>query len=198
MKKILIISMSLLLAVMVFSSSHAYAQYTWIDIHGSALFPTGSFDHKADDGFGGGIGIGTYVNPNVVLKATLSYHGFGVRTVLGEEIDGSYIPLEVGGNFYLGYPGFVRPYLTAHGGWFVAGGDFEDSAFGLGGGLGMEFSLGDPTTKLFIEPNYNIVFQDNEDEEYWGINVGISFSLSAPSFQDRSQPRSHDRTRPRR
>jgi hypothetical protein len=63
----------------------------------------------------------------------------------------------------------------------VASGDFDDSAFGMGAGLGLEFVLGSPGTSLFIEPNYNIIFQDEDDEEYFGIHLGLAFNLSPPS-----------------
>lgn len=189
MKKILTVVSCLLVAVMSLASSDAQAQYPWIGIHGSAVFPSGYFEDVADDGYGGGFGIGTYVNPNIVVKAMASYHGFGSKTILGREVDGAYIPLEVGANFYLGYPGMVRPYISAHGGWFVASGDFKDSEFGMGGGLGLEFALGDPGMSLFVEPNYNIIFRDIENDEYFGINIGLTFNLSPPSPIDRSQRR---------
>ncbi len=180
MKKSFIVPMIVLCAVVTLAASNVYAQYPWIGIHGSGVFPTGYLDDKADNGYGGGVGVGMFVNPNVLVKAMASYHGFGSRTVSGQEIDGAYIPLELGGNFYLGYPGGIRPYFTAHAGWFVASGDFEDSEFGMGGGLGLEIPIGDPTTRLFVEPIYNIIFQD-ENEEYWGINFGLSFTLAPPS-----------------
>jgi hypothetical protein len=190
MKKICLLASSLvILSALTLAASDASAQYPWIGIHGSAVFPSGYLKDIADNGYGGGFGIGAYVNPNVVVKAMASYHGFGEKTVWGEKIDGAYIPLEVGANFYLGVPGAIRPYLTTHAGWFVASGDFKDSEFGMGGGLGVEFQMGDPGTKLFVEPNYNIIFQDEDNEEYFGINVGLAFTLSPPSPIAKSQRR---------
>ena len=181
MKKILMYTSLFVAAITMAISSPAQAQYPWIGIHGSGVFPTSYLSDIAENGYGGGLGIGTFVNPNILVKGMVSYHGFGEKTVLGQEIDGAYVPLELGANFYFGFPGTVRPYITAHGGWFVASGDFRDSEFGMGGGLGMEFTLGDAATRFFVEPNYNIVFQDHENEEYWGINVGLSFNLLPPS-----------------
>ncbi len=181
MKKTLTVVTCMVVAVMILVVSNAQAQYPWIGIHGSMLFPSGYLEDVADDGYGGGLGIGAYVNPNIMVKAMASYHGFGSKTVLGKEVDGAYIPLEVGANFYLGFPGALRSYITAHGGWYVAGGDFRDSEFGMGGGLGLEFALGGPGTSLFVEPNYNIIFQDYDNEEYFGINFGLAFTLSPPS-----------------
>ena len=181
MKKTGIFAGVIVFSILIFAASNVSAQYPWIGIQGSAVFPSGYLKDIADNGYGGGFGIGAYVNPNVVVKAMASYHGFGSKTVLGQEVDGAYIPLEVGANFYLGFPSTVRPYITAHGGWFVASGDFKDSEFGMGGGLGLEFQVGDPNTRLFIEPNYNIIFQDDENEEYFGINFGLAFTLSPPS-----------------
>ena len=189
MKNTLAVASCVVAIVIILAASDAKAQYPWIGIHGSAVFPSGYLKDVADNGFGGGFGIGAYVSQNVVVKAMASYHGFGSKTVLDQEIDGAYIPLEVGTNVYLGFPGTVRPYLTAHGGWFVASGDFKDSEFGMGGGLGLEFQVGDPNTKLFIEPNYNIIFQDYDTEEYFGINFGLAFTLSPPSPIDKTQRR---------
>ena len=181
MKKILIYNSLLAMIMMMAFSSQAQAQYPWIGIHGSGVFPSGYLSDVAENGYGGGLEIGTFVNPNILVKAMASYHGFGAKTVLGKEIDGAYVPLELGANFYFGFPGTVRPYVTAHGGWFVASGDFKDSEFGMGGGLGLEFAMGNDATRFFVEPNYNIVFQDYDNEEYWGINVGLSFNLTPPS-----------------
>ena len=189
MKKTLALSSFVVLSFLALAASDAKAQYPWIGIHGSAVFPSGYLKDVADNGYGGGFGIGAYVNPNIVVKAMASYHGFGSKTILGQEVDGAYIPLELGANFYLGFPGAVRPYITTHGGWYVASGDFKDSEFGMGGGLGLEFSLGDPGMNLFIEPNYNIIFQDYDNEEYFGINFGLAFNLSPPSPIDRSPRR---------
>ena len=180
MKKILLLSSLIFTMILSLAVHDAHAQYPWLGVYGGGTFPTGNFSDIAGNGYGVGFGIGSFVNPNILLKAMASYHSFGAKTVFGQELEGAYAPLEHGANFYLGYPGGIRPYLDVHGGWFVASGDFKDSEYGMGVGLGLEIPLGGPTTALFIEPGYNIIFHDVK-EEYWTINVGFTFTFAPPS-----------------
>lgn len=184
MKK-LVLAVMMSLALLTNSAS---AQYPWMSVYGSGVFPSGEFDDFVDNGFGGGVGLGMFVNPMMLVKATASYHKFGDEDISGITLDGGFAPLEVGTNLYLGYFGTMRPYISLHGGWYVATGDFEDSAFGLGVGPGLEIPLNSPNTTLFIEPTYHIVFPDDDEAlfgdenlEYWGIHFGMTFSFAPPS-----------------
>ena len=165
-------------------SSPASAQYgapqiqgMTMSLQGSWLFPSGHLDDIAEDGWGGTFSLGANVSSNAVAKFMVSYHDFGVEkyTTLGD-IDGGFVPVDLGGTLYLGYPGGIRPYLTGYGGWYIATGDFNDSRFGLGGGIGLDIPLGDPQMSLQIEPSYRVVFRDEADE-YFLINVGLAFNL---------------------
>ena len=166
----------------------AFAQYgapqiqgMTMSLQGAWLYPTGNLDDIAEDGWGGTFSLGANVSQNAVAKFMVSYHDFGVEkyTTLGD-IDGGFVPLDLGFTAFLGYPGGIRPYLSGYGGWYIATGDFNDSNFGLGGGIGLDIPLGSPQMSLQIEPSYRLVFRDELDE-YFLINVGLSFNLSAAS-----------------
>ncbi len=173
---------SIIYIVVLFSifaiSVSTHAQVTTVNIYGAGFFPGGYLQDVATEGYGGGLGIGMFLNPNFLMKATASYHNFGSKA----GIHGAYAPLEIGTNVYLGYPGGIRPYLALHGGWYVASGDFRDSNYGFGGGVGLEIPLGGMGTSLQIEPGYTIVDRDDDrNHEYWTINIGIAFTLRPPS-----------------
>ncbi len=182
MRKLL--SLVALVGLMFAAAPAAQAQYTWMSLQGGGVFPNGDFDDVADNGLGIGAGLGVFINPMVLLKGTASYYSFGEE----DDFEGGYAPLEVGTNIYLGYFGNIRPYATLHGGWYVTTGDFDefDSAFGLGFGPGIDIPLGTPNTSLFIEPSYNIIFNDDdngfgEDFDFWGLQIGVSFTMLPPN-----------------
>ena len=186
MLKKALITLSLLL-VLTTSSAFVDAQVpnSWIGLYGTGLFPVGDCDEEADNGIGGSVQGGVFLNPNVLVKGMASYHGFGEETLaLGGQYEGGYAPLEIGTNLYLGYPGGIRPYATMHTGWYIATGDFEESAWGVGAGFGIEAPIGISGAILHLEPNYNYVFADSdnlEDREYWSLNFGVSFTFWPPS-----------------
>ena len=184
MRKIL--SLAVLVGLMFAAAPAAQAQYAWMSLQGGGVFPDGEFEEIAENGWGGGVGLGLFVHPMVLLKANASYYSFGSKTFLGEDIEGGYAPFELGTNLYLGYFGNIRPYATVHGGWYVATGDFDESEFGLGFGPGLDIPLGSPNTSLFIEPSYNIIFRDednrlDEDIEFWGLQIGFAFTMLPPN-----------------
>lgn len=202
MKKTLVLAGIVVLTAMTLMASDTQAQSPWFGLYGSVAYPSGYLQDIADNGYGGGLGIGAFVAPNVLVKGMVGYYDFGSKDVLGvANIDGAYIPLEIGSNFYFWPSQFLRPYLTLHGGWFVASGDFRDSAFGMGGGVGLEIPLGNSGLGLQIEPNYNVIFRgtryrydyyyyddyyddDKENHEYWTINIGLTFNIRPPSLAE--------------
>ena len=183
MKKLTIIGAFMMMFALAPLAAHAqYVQYPWLGLWGCAAFPTGDLADTSDNGGGGGLGVGMLVNPMVLLKATASYHRFSDDNATSGTIEGAFAPLEVGSNLYFGYLGALRPYVSLHGGWFVAAKDFDESDFGIGGGPGIDIPIGDGNKSIFIEPNYNIVFGDNDENiEYWTINIGFSFAMTPPS-----------------
>ncbi len=204
MKKMLTLADILLLTVLTLAASDAQAQTPWFGVHGSAVFPGGYLQDVASDGYGGGFGVGALVAPNILVKGMVGYYDFGSKNIAGEaDINGAYVPLEIGSNFYFRPLQFFRPYLTLHGGWFVASGDFRDSDFGTGGGIGLEIPFGNSGLAFQIEPNYNIVFGSNnnryecdygycrdvssENYEYWTIDFGLTFNIRPPSPADQLQ-----------
>ncbi len=182
-RKIGVFALSLLMLCFMMSST-ANAQYgapqvqgMTMSLLGSWLYPTGNLSDIAEDGWGGTFSLGANVGPNAVAKFMISYHDFGVKKYTSRgDIDGGFVPLDLGFTAYLGYPGGIRPYVTGYGGWYIATGDFRDSSFGLGGGFGLDIPLGSPQMSLQIEPSYRVVFRDLTDE-YLLINVGLAFNL---------------------
>lgn len=178
---VFVLSLSMLCLMM---SSVASAQYgapqtqgMTMSFLGSWLYPTGNLSDIAEEGWGGTFSLGANVSPTAVAKFMVSYHDFGSKQYTSRgEINGSFLPLDLGFTAFLGNPGRIRPYVTGYGGWYIATGDFSDSAFGLGGGFGLDIPLGSPQLSLQIEPSYRVVFREVTDE-YLLINVGLAFNL---------------------
>ena len=164
----------------------------FIGIAGGVAMPQGDFDDFYDNGFNITIPMGWQrpLNP-LGVRLDLSYDNFNgavFEDPLGDiEFDDATVwsaMLDAKWLLSFGTPDLSTPVRRRNGLYLLGGGgvhrfaDFGDdandeTAFGLNGGVGYQFSWG--MTSLFLEGRYISAFTDEENTNYIPVILGITF-----------------------
>ena len=167
-----------------------------IGLQGGVSMPLGDFGDEnafgAETGFnvGASIGFKPAVLP-VGLQLDVAYNRFGMSDAIfeaepgleGVDVDANWNVISGTANIVADMPGaVVRPYLIGGVGMYkyeikaTAEGtsvSFDDTDFGLNGGIGLRFPLGTMSAKL--EARYHRIFVEDESISFLPISFGIEF-----------------------
>jgi hypothetical protein len=141
-----------------------------IRINGGIAIPVSPerFSNRWDPGFTAGGGIAFWETEAISLVLNANYSQFPA---------GSYS--RVVSNLYVSAGGrltpwtsVVRPYFEAGLGYFGMGGEADDSALGIHGGLGAQISF------VFLEAVYVLGFTDDDYTSLVTVRAGVSIEVS--------------------
>jgi opacity protein-like surface antigen len=173
-------------------------------IHGSLGIPStpDTFSEGSSLGFGGGIGLGMYVTPSLMLAVTAEFLTFGADADGLRKIYDRPNDAVLGGETSIFYGAFTtrfdpfrlryfRPYLMAGFGFhrfvpddvqfdnLIVDRDAQTS-FGVHGGLGVDVSFGS-VINVFVEAAYIAGFTSGETTGVFPLRGGLMFELSPDS-----------------
>jgi hypothetical protein len=185
-----------------------WAGTTWkpkMLIYGGVGLPSGpdSFTDSATLGLGGGIGVGLFVLPALMLQASVDYTTFGVdeeglrerfarppdTLVIGGETSTFYASASV--RFDLLSLPLVRPYVLGGAGFFrILPDDVQfdnvlvelepENTVGFHGGVGVDVSLG-PLINVFAEAIYVAGLTEDQATSFFPFRAGLVFELGPES-----------------
>lgn len=131
------------------------------------------FSNRWDPGFTAGGGMAFWETDAISLVINANYSQFPA---------GSYS--RVVSNLYVSAGGrltpwtsVVRPYFEAGLGYFGMGGEADDSALGIHGGLGAQFSF------VFLEAVFVLGFTDDDYTSLVTVRAGVSINVSGSNKQ---------------
>lgn len=163
------------LAAVALTANPAMAQT--ISVYGGAGFPSSTaFNDAYNAGLNVGVGVGIPLSSQFEGVVRGTYDRFS-NDLSGLDDFSSY---SATANLKLNAPTMnarLMPYALGGGGLFRLGvEDAFETEFGLqfGAGVGIRTS---PRTNLTIEPNYVLVFNENENTQYFPVRFGASFRL---------------------
>jgi len=126
------------------------------------------FSNRWDPGFTAGGGIAFWETEAISLVLNANYSQFP-RGSYSRVVSNLYV--SAGGRL-TPWTSVVRPYFEAGLGYFGMGGEADDSALGIHGGLGAQISF------VFLEAVYILGFTDDDYTSLVTVRAGVSIKVS--------------------
>ena len=127
------------------------------------------FSRAWDPGFTAGGGMAFWETGAISLVLNANYSQFPRGGSYSRIVSNLYV--SAGGRL-TPWTAIVRPYFEAGLGYFGMGGEADDSALGIHGGLGAQFSF------VFLEAVYILGFTDDDYTSLASIRAGVSINVS--------------------
>jgi len=173
---------------LVFSVTVSQAQNLKVGINLGGVVPMSDLKDVAAPGGGGDIYLGYKFSQSWMGLVQVGFHKFGSEEVIsGVDVKGGLIPIKIGFTKFWGERFHTGPSFGLYKGTSDFDSDGADvSDFGMGPRIGYLFPLGGGGTELDLAIEYHNVFADPDNLTYFGINLGIVFSLGGESYTMRT------------
>ena len=142
-----------------------------IRLNGGIAIPVApaNFANIWEPGFTAGGGIAFGVNNVIALALNANYAQFPYERGSSTIVSNLYV--SAGARAFVP-TNAVRPYFEAGLGFFAMGGEADDTAVGIHGGVGAKVSL------VFLEALYILGFTDDESTGFVSIRAGVSIDVA--------------------
>lgn len=144
--------------------------FPWaIDFFGGLNTPSKiDFKQGARTGYSLGYGVGRIFAERWMARMSLAFHKFDERN----EFQSTYVPLQIGVKYYVPLSDKWSTYFGVRGGAYFGADSISSTDFGVAPYAGFDYIF-DSGHHMYVEPRYNMLFPDEGDVQYFGINLGF-------------------------